>query len=105
MTEIKYFISLQLIAFGADFTMISSCVLIFLFAHALKGDHFIWIFFASKILAFSEVKIQISKLKTNSNSNLGSGRSTAEERLPRSREVVVLNPAGCWAFFSSLPSH
>ena len=31
-----------------------------------------------------------------------SGCSTAVEHTPRDREVVGLNPAGCWAFFSSL---
>ena len=32
---------------------------------------------------------------------LGSGCSTAVECTPRNREVACLNPAGCWANFSS----
>ena len=36
---------------------------------------------------------------------VGSGCITAVERMPHDREVVGLNPAGCWAFFLfSIPS-
>ena len=34
----------------------------------------------------------------------GSGCSTAVERMSCNREVVGLNPTGCWAFFPSLSS-
>ena len=34
--------------------------------------------------------------------SMGSGCITAVEHTPHDREVVGSNPAGCWAFFSSL---
>ena len=34
--------------------------------------------------------------------DLGCGCSTAVEHMPRNRVIMGSNPAGCWAFFSSL---
>ena len=45
-----------------------------------------------KFSIFEHLKLQLSLI-------LGNGCSTAVERTPQNREVVGLNPTGCWAFF------
>ena len=43
-----------------------------------------------------------TRVQTHDFSVLGSGCSTGVEHTPRDREVMGSNPAGCWAFFSTL---
>ena len=59
-------------------------------------------------LNFKEIKNLLLnvgiKRRLNFSATWGSGCSTAVERTPHNIEVVGSNPAGCWAFFSSLSS-
>ena len=65
-----------------------------MFHLSLRASYFL-AFLAQFIISVSFLQLPLIKTWIA----LGSGCSTAVERMPRNREVVGSNPAGCWAFF------